>query len=66
MMRATVQMVERTGEKTPWREKAETSLKELEAAKEREEAAIDRLPYTRAQLQQVLDEMIAKAKADAQ
>ena len=61
MMRATVAMLERTDHETRWREKAEEALREIEEAQMEEEAAIDALPYSREQLQQVLDEMAQKA-----
>ncbi len=63
MMRATVTMLERTEEKSRWRDKAVESLQEIEKAEREEEAAINALPYSRDQLQQVLDEMRARASA---
>lgn len=61
MMRATVALLERSAQKSPWRARAEESLAEIERAHQKEEAAIDALPYSREQLQQVLDEMAQRA-----
>lgn len=63
MMRATVAMLERTDERSPWREKAILGLERIELAEKEEEAAIDALPYSRSQLQQVLDEMAERGKS---
>lgn len=62
MMRATVAMLERTNEQSRWREKAVESLRQIEKSEQQEAAAIDALPYSRSQLQQVLDEMSARAR----
>jgi hypothetical protein len=68
MLRATVALLERNKQPSPWRKKAEEALAEIEEAQRREQEAIDALPYTREQLQQVLDDMAARAKlqGDAQ
>lgn len=63
MMRATVAMLERTDERSRWREKAIEGLERIELAEKEEEAAIDALPYSRSQLQQVLDELAERGKA---
>ncbi len=57
MMQTTVTMLERTGEQGPWQKKAEAALSELEAAKVREAEALGRLPYSRAELQRVLEDL---------
>jgi hypothetical protein len=62
MMRATVDLLERSDRPSRWREKAKAALLEIEEAQKREQAALDALPYSRAQLQQVLDEMAARAQ----
>ncbi len=63
MMEATVSLLERTHQKSRWREKAREALEEIREAQEVEERAIDALPYSRAQLQQVLDDMAQRAKS---
>jgi len=62
MMRATVTLLDRQKQKTRWRARAKSALVEIEKAQVDEEAAIDALPYSRSQLQQVLDEMRESAK----
>lgn len=64
MMEATVALLERTHQASRWREKAQEALEEIRAAQAAEEQAIDALPYSRAQLQQVLDEMAEKEKSN--
>lgn len=63
MMEATVALLERAPQKSRWREKARDALEEIREAQLAEEKAIDALPYSRLQLQQVLDEMSAAAKS---
>lgn len=63
MMEATVSLLERTHQESPWRQKAHEALEEIREAQKIEESAIDALPYSRAQLQQVLDEMAQRAKS---
>ena len=65
MMEATVALLDRTHQKSRWRARAREALKDIQTAQKDEETAIDALPYSRAQLQQVLDDMAAKAKAAA-
>jgi hypothetical protein len=62
MMTHTLAMARRTGERSSWVERAAEAERHLALAKEREEAALGRLPYTRAQLQEALDHL-ARAKA---
>lgn len=57
MLEHTLRMIERTGHVTPWEDKAKQALRELHAAIAEEEAALDRLPYSRAELQAALDEL---------
>lgn len=57
MMSHTIRMGQRTGERSVWIAKAEQSLKALDEAMRREQAALDALPYSRAQLQQALDDL---------
>lgn len=65
MMRATVSLLERQKQTTRWREKAKHALQEIEKAQQEEESAIDALPYSRLQLQQVLDEMAERGRKSA-
>ncbi len=61
MMEHTLSMSARTGEKSSWVEKAEDAKDKLKKAQKAEQAAIDRLPYTRAELQAALDDLAQKA-----
>ncbi len=65
MMEHTLSMAKRTGERSEWVLRAERAKQDLEKARRTENAAIDRLPYTRAQLRQALDDLAAKSKAKA-
>src|SRR5690606_9713493 len=65
MMEATVALLDRTQGSSRWRDKAREALLEIREEQRAEDSAIDALPYSRAQLQQVLDEMAQKAKASA-
>lgn len=62
MMRATVALLQRTERGGTWEQKAKDALREIEENHRQEEAAIDALPYSREQLQQVLDHMVAQAQ----
>lgn len=64
MMEATVALLERTPQQSRWREKAREALLDIREAQAEEEKAIDALPYSRAQLQQVLDDMAHKARSN--
>ena len=63
MMKHTRDMARRTGERSQWVTKAEQGIAQLQKARAAENAAIDRLPYTRAQLKAALDELGKKAQA---
>ncbi|MBK7582540.1 MAG: hypothetical protein IPI67_20375 [Myxococcales bacterium] len=65
MMEHTLSMSARTGEKSGWVSKAEDARAKLARARKAENDAIDKLPYTRAQLQQALDDLAKKAEAQA-
>jgi tetratricopeptide (TPR) repeat protein len=60
MMEHTVAMAQRADQESTWTARAEASLKQLALAREREEQAIDALPYSRAQLQAALDDLESK------
>ncbi|MCH2110293.1 MAG: hypothetical protein MK135_13295 [Polyangiaceae bacterium] len=62
MMKSTVAMIARTGEKTPWRQRALDALTQLEDAQIAEEAALSRLPFSRDELQEILDDMARGAE----
>jgi hypothetical protein len=62
MMRATVALIERSQQPSRWRKEVRDALQQIELSQERERAAIDALPYTRVQLQQVLDAMADEAR----
>ncbi len=57
MMEHTLGMARRTGENSSWVERAEQARVDIERAEAAEQAAIDRLPYTRAELQAALDRL---------
>lgn len=61
MMTHTIAMARRTGERSVWISRAEQSVRELDEAVRREHAALDALPYSRAQLEQALDDVARKA-----
>jgi len=57
MMEHTLAMAARTGESSAWVARAEQAKLEIERAQAREQAALDRLPYTRQELQAALDRL---------
>jgi tetratricopeptide (TPR) repeat protein len=61
MMDHTLAMAQRTGEQSAWVQRTEQSRRRLQQAMAAEQAAIDRLPFTRADLQQALDDIEARA-----
>jgi tetratricopeptide (TPR) repeat protein len=63
MMNHTLAMAERTGERSGWVERAREAKAKLELARTQENQAIDRLPYSRAELKAALEEL-AKKVAD--
>jgi tetratricopeptide (TPR) repeat protein len=63
MMEHTVAMAEREGEKSSWVERAREAKQRLELAEQAEKDALARLPYSKQELQAVLDELGQKAKA---
>lgn len=60
MMEHTLAMASRTGEHSQWVLKAEEAKHQLEEAQKQENAAIDRLPYTRAELRRALEDLAKK------
>lgn len=65
MMEHTLSMSARTGEKSAWVAKAQDAKQKLQKAQKAEQAAIDKLPYTREQLQAALDDVAKKAEEKA-
>jgi len=65
MMEHTLTMAARTGEHSEWVTRAEQAKRNIEQSIKDEDAAIARLPYTRQDLQNALDELTAKAKPAA-
>jgi tetratricopeptide (TPR) repeat protein len=63
MMEHTLSMATHAGEHSAWVDKARDAKQKIERARAAEAAAIDRLPYTREQLQAALDDL-AKKTAD--
>lgn len=66
MMDHTLTLAERTGERSRWIDKARAAKAQLSAARQSEQAALDRLPYTREQLQQALRDLAEKKKKEKQ
>jgi len=62
-MEHTLAMAEREGEKSSWVARAREAKARIEAAEQAEREALARLPYTKQELQAVLDELGQKAKA---
>lgn len=62
MMEHTISMAERTGERSDWVTKALASKKAIEQSIHDEDAAIARLPYTKAELQAALDDLARKGR----
>lgn len=62
MMQATVSLLDQSDRKSPWRKKAQEALDEIEETQRTEEAAIDALPYSRADLKAALQSLEAQAK----
>lgn len=65
MMEHTLSMSARTGEKSAWVEKADDAKAKLRRAQKAEKEAIDKLPFTREQLQTALDDLAKKADEKA-
>lgn len=57
MMEHTVSMAKRTGERSAWVQKAEAALVGISQAQEREEEALRRLPYTRAEFEEAFERL---------
>jgi tetratricopeptide (TPR) repeat protein len=62
MMDHTLQMSERAGEQSEWVERARKAREDIRSAEQREREALDRLPYTRAELEAGLKEVEESAK----
>lgn len=62
MMRHTLTMSERTGEHSEWVDKARDAEVKIQRAMQAEDQAIDRLPYSRAELQAALDRLAKQAR----
>jgi tetratricopeptide (TPR) repeat protein len=66
MMEHTLAMAERTGERSEWVLRAAEAKRAIEVAKRQEQEALDRLPYTRADLERALDDLARRKAAPAQ
>jgi len=62
MMKHTLAMAERTGEQSEWVNRARAAEKDLERRLRDEQAAIDRLPFSRQALEYALEGLKAKPK----
>jgi tetratricopeptide (TPR) repeat protein len=65
MLDHTLAMAERTGEDSAWVQRTEHSRRALQRAMAEEQQALDRLPFTRADLQKAMDDLAARAAAKA-
>jgi tetratricopeptide (TPR) repeat protein len=63
MLEHTLDMAVRTGERSEWVLRTERARGQLAAAVTEEQAALARLPFSRAELQRALDELAARAGA---
>ncbi|HTV17445.1 MAG TPA: tetratricopeptide repeat protein [Polyangiaceae bacterium] len=62
MLAHTLDMAARTGEDSEWVRRTERSRTNLTRAMAEEQAALDRLPFTREDLQRALDDLAARAR----
>jgi tetratricopeptide (TPR) repeat protein len=62
MLEHTLAMAVRTGEDSEWVRRTERSRENLTRAMAEEQAALDRLPFTREDLQRALDDLAARAR----
>lgn len=65
MVEHTLSMSARTGERSPWVERAELAKANIAAAVKREDAALAALPYSRATIEQALLDLQQKHQADS-
>jgi hypothetical protein len=65
MLDHTLAMARRTGEGSEWVTRTEQSRRAMTRAMEEEQKALNRLPFSRADLQRALDDVAARAAADA-
>jgi tetratricopeptide (TPR) repeat protein len=65
MIEHTIRMIERVGERSSWSARLTQARSEITAAIAAEEAAIDRLPYSRATLQAGLADLTQRAEQKA-
>jgi len=63
MMEHTLELAERTGEKSGWIERTRDSAARLERAMLAEERALARLPYSRDELERAFEDLRARAEA---
>ena len=67
MMDHTIAMAEREGEASGWVERARAARELIRASERREQEGLDRLPYTRQELEQAVEELSRRArKAESQ
>ncbi len=60
MMEHTVMLGERTGEASPWIDRARAAKGELEKGLQEQKAALAKLPYSEKELQKALDDLAKK------
>ncbi|HKO92558.1 MAG TPA: hypothetical protein VJU61_15460 [Polyangiaceae bacterium] len=63
MLEHTLAMAQRTGENSEWVRRTEQSRGQLVRARAEQQSALDRLPFSRAELQQALDDLEQRANA---
>jgi len=63
MLEHTLAMAQRTGESSEWVRRTEQSRGQLARARAEQQSALDRLPFSRAELKQALDDLEARASS---
>jgi len=62
MLEHTLAMAERTGERSDWVSRAQQTLRYIDDAEASERASLERLPYSRQDLEEALAEIQKRAK----
>jgi Holliday junction resolvasome RuvABC DNA-binding subunit len=58
-------MAQRTGEQSEWVRRTEQSQRQLAQARRAEEQALDRLPFSRAELERALSDLAARSQHES-
>jgi hypothetical protein len=60
MMEHTLMLSERTGEASPWIDRAREAKRQLEKSLQAQKSALSKLPYSEKELQKALDDLAKK------